>query len=482
MVDTYVIAFIVASIFGAAESVFHGRAMPVRSDTVSVVIWLAGVIIEGGFGCLAAYALTKLAPDLSSELAGLCGGLGAATILRQRFAEVNGTAVGIAYAYDRTREYVNKALAHRSATRYAAWKGRVKTELVEAGKVQELADQLDAYIRDIWKDDAVAALSALSRISRARAETETSDREKLDALLESAREFGANEVVRRLYCEATGEPVRRPIGWRAFIACVAVAVTVVTLVALAPFDREGKPREVKRGEPLRIQEVNYNVQTVETAARVGEQTRADEIYVILEVLVDNESPAPVRIDRANFSVKTPDDEIRPAKAPSKVLDHSLQRIRMKPEEREVAVLAFNVPRDDLGGLRLVVEGHDGSRDGAAEAEGLIDLGLTSDLPPVVHKAFRGRTEGGLRVRFRSAPGRVEQIILRGRRECTLTIEAAALDDDRSFSQRHRTGVVVRGTFTSTIEVTGQILQPKKGGRRRCISRTAVDGWSARAQP
>src|SRR5688572_21552152 len=125
--------------------------MPIGSDVSLFALWLLGLLLEGAFGCLAAFLLDNFT-DLQPAVTGLAAGLSAPTILRQRFAQVDGIPLGVAYFYERTRKLVDRTLDRRARRAYVRWLSAVKETLFEHNKLTELGARLNEYLASDQED------------------------------------------------------------------------------------------------------------------------------------------------------------------------------------------------------------------------------------------------------------------------------------------------------------------------------------------
>lgn len=450
--------------------------------------WVGGgVVLEGAVGCLVAFLLSR-ATNLTHVETGAAAGLGASAILRQRFADIGSTGVGVVYFYDRIRGLIQRTVARRAASRYAIWKSAARSSLLAANKVQELGQRLVSFVSAVGGDDVHAAAEGVTNLLKVKTvleETGTNAEEKLDGLLELARDFDALVVVRDLYCEITGQPFER-IGKRAwviagtaaFVACAAVAALVVSNAGTL---RVG--RAVLR-QPLRLHHLLFIAERAETATHVSSRTRADGVYVIVKVLLGNESSAPVLVGPSDFSLQTMHgDVVRPARSPAAVLRDPIRKSPLNTEERQTGLLAFDVPPDELKGLQLRITAPGGPPQGAPSGEeGRIDLNLKSSAPPLLAKSFRGGAEPGVRIGFVSAPRQVRHIAVDARRRCRFS-GTSVVQPDGGFLVRAPSGLQMRGHFISSVEATGDLLPPRLPRHDPCLPKLRKPiGWTAQARP
>lgn len=464
--------------------------MPVTADGRSLALWVFGLVLEGGAGCLAAFGIDTATTGLSPELVGVAGGLGAPALLRQRFAQLNGIPLGVAYFYERGRGLIDRALDRRGRRLYSRWRSKVAKELLLGhNQLQELGDRLLGYVSDVEDVDDAATdakrLAAAVTIQRAL-DDPGEDEKKMKQLLDLAhQQYDADGVVDDVFRDATGRSLRAPVVTPRRFATASVAFVVIAalIVATSPFDddRPLPPIEVGVGQPLRLENgVNYIVKKVQTVRQIEPQAVADGVYVILELQLDNESPRARPVKPSAFAVETPGGGVlTPARKPATVLQSSLTPLRLPPEARATRLLAFDVPRNELEGSKLRI-------DAAAEAEsrdGAIDLRLRDDRPPIQKKVFHGGTTSGvpvLQLSFRTRADKVYDIAIRGPRSCRVTNGKAAAPAGE-FAYMHRNGIVISGRLVTSLEAAGRVTQ-KVAHRRRCIRRGRTVGWQAQARP
>jgi hypothetical protein len=487
MAAMYVIAFVLAAVSAGVEAAYRHRVMPLTSDAQTLALVGVGVAFEGAVGCAAAFGLSEVT-NLPPAATGLIAGLSASTILRQRFADIGGTGIGVVYFYDRVRGLIQRTVARRAASRYAVWRSATTRCILKADKVQELGKRVRAFVSAKEDEDVNAAAESVTNALKIQAvldEKETTDEDKLDGLLELAKEFDALVVVRVLYREIEGEPFEQvPRRTWAIVGIAGVCVLGVGITAwLLLKGGPSGPLEGALGQPLRLQRVLYVAQRAETATHVGARTRADGVYVIVKILVGNESSAPVPLDPSHFSVETQNGDIhRPARSPAAVLPDPLKRMSLTPEDRQTGVIAFDVPADELNGLELRIDAPGVPQNGTPKQAGVVDLKIPSAGPPLLKKVFHGGAERGVRISFVTTGRRVSRIAVSGRKRCGFR-DTAAVRGDGHFLSRAPTGLLLRGRFLSTVEATGDLVPPQQPQVDPCMTKLKKSvGWTAQAPP
>ena len=484
LVVTFIVAFFAGVLSASIESAHRRRLDWLSSDPISIAVFSLAVLGEGAVACGLAVgidAATKFPP----AVVGVVAGFGTPTILHQRF--VSGTDWGLERLYLMFGQWVDETLEDRSGRRYSAWvPGKLFPTLLEHHQLSQLAERLDIYVTEKFRANKVRKVKAVQRIDQVLADTDAGEEKQLKALIKLARELEAHGVLKDLYrglIEARAARRRRMVRIAIAAAVLLTVGGVVVLAVWQPFEDGLGVLKVKAPRSLLLYGHRYRVTAMETTGVVAGHA-ADKTYLLLKMLVGNESDKAVRMDVSEFSLQTPSGEVQhPVRAQE--LAPRLVKADFKPDDRKRGILAFDVSRDDLGDLTLGVQPPpQKNRDTPTPRSGLIELRLSKSSPHLLPKSFHGR--GGrkrLRVAFQITPRLVKRIVIRGRRGrlCRPTGTAAVHRDGR-FRYEDSNGLTFRGRFLSTLQAHGDVSQPRGRKRARCLTQRRRLRWSALARP
>jgi len=160
--------------------------------------WLLRVGVDGITGAIAVWLLADEAQvDLPPIVLGLAAAGGATSLLRQSFANVDGTPIGFKFFYDLVRAASDPEIEGAGAARFNSWKFDVlMPALASAGiSAKEVGQRLSGYVTLIGSlADQAEVLGQISKILK----DAVTEEDKIDALVSKAVELRAFKMLRDL--------------------------------------------------------------------------------------------------------------------------------------------------------------------------------------------------------------------------------------------------------------------------------------------